>query len=150
MVLFLSTNDNGLIYVSGLNDYLNEILDVLPGIGIFLSLYGDASMQLTQVIQNYFRNPNEREEVWNRRVPSAHMSIKVDYGLIFNILWVMIQDEKKHLYMNGEHFFVLVQFVFFLKNCWVCLKGSAVNSLFDIKPPTIKKYLDVDEVLEPH
>jgi len=50
MVLFLSTNDNGLIYVSGLNDYLNEILDVLPGIGIFLSLYGDASMQLTQVI----------------------------------------------------------------------------------------------------
>ena len=80
----LITSDNGLLNLSGVSDYLIGILDVLPG-GIFPSLCGDAIMQLTPVIQNYFRNPSEREDVWNRRMSSTHMSLELDYGLVFNI-----------------------------------------------------------------
>ena len=101
----LSTNNNGLINLSGLSDYLIGFLYVLPG-GIFPSLYGDAIMQLTPVIKNYFRNPSEREEVWNRRMHFACMSIELNYGLIFNVFQVMIQDDNsKHLYTNGEQNF---------------------------------------------
>ena len=81
----LSTNNNGLINLSSLSDYLIGILDVLPGISIFPSLHSFTIMQLTPVIQNYFRNPSEREEVWNRSMSSAHMSIKLDYRLVLNI-----------------------------------------------------------------
>ncbi len=40
----LSDNDNGVLNMSGLSDYLIQILDPLPTIGLYPSIYGDAIM----------------------------------------------------------------------------------------------------------
>jgi hypothetical protein len=81
---------------------------------------------------------------------SAHVSIELDYGLLFNNCCVMIREENKHLYRNGERVFRLGIVCFFLKNCYICLNGSTTNAMFHTTPPSLEEYLNIDEVLEPY
>ncbi len=100
----LSTADNCLINMAGLNEYLLSFLQV-PPTDFYPSLYGDAIMQLTPVIQSYVQNPTERQQIWNRRMASCRMSIELDNGLLFNLFHIMISGEELlHLYMVSKCF----------------------------------------------
>ena len=146
----LSTNDNGLINLSGVCDYLaNDVLEVIPGHQQFPSLFGDAIMPLTACSQSYYRNPTPLQSYWNRRMSSARMSIEHDYALLFNIFKIMISGDHQ-LLRNGEHIFRIGIVCFFLKNCYVCLNGSTTNTLFSSSPPALEEYIPVDEELEPY
>jgi hypothetical protein len=79
----LSTNDNGVINLSRISDYLLHILNPMHSHGLFPSLFGDSIMQLTPVIQSYCRIQNGRNTVWRKRMSSARMCIELDYGLLF-------------------------------------------------------------------
>ena len=79
----LSTNDNGVINMSGISSYLLNILQIILELGLYPSLYGDAIMPLTPTIQSYVRNPTVVEDIWNRRMSLACMCIELDYGLLY-------------------------------------------------------------------
>ncbi len=146
----LSTADNGLINMAGLNEYLLSLLQVLPT-GFYPTVYGDAIMQLTPVIQSYVRNPTERQHIWNRRMASCRMSIELDYGSLFNLFRIMISGEELlHLYTNGEQVFQLGIVCFFLKNCYVCFNGSTTTSMFGTTAPNIDEYIPLDEDIDPY
>ena len=146
----LSTADNGLINMAGLNEYLLRLLDRLPT-GHFPSVYGDAIMQLTPVIQSYFRNPSDRQRIWNRRMASCRMSIELDYGMLFNLFKILTSGEVLlHLFNNGEEVFQLGIVCFFLKNCYICFNGSTTNTMFGTEPPIIDEYLPLEEVIPPY
>jgi hypothetical protein len=72
----LSNNDNCVVNLSGLNQHLLSILTPIAETGFYPALYGDAIMQLTPVMLSFFRNPDVRQRIWNRRMSSAHMSIE--------------------------------------------------------------------------
>jgi hypothetical protein len=144
----LSNNDNGMVNLSGLNQHLLSILTPTAETGFYPALYGDAIMQLTPVLLSYFRNPDDRQRIWNRRMSSARMSIELDYGLLFNNFRVMIREENKQLYRNGLTVFRLGIVCCFLKNCYICLNGSTTNGMFNTTPQSIEEYLNVVEVIE--
>jgi hypothetical protein len=143
----LSQNDNGMINLSGLSDYLLSLLQPMPSHNLYPTVFGDSIMQLTPVIQSYPRTDSARSRIWKRRMASARMSIELDYGLLFNNFRIMIKENDHHLFNNGEHTFRLGIVCFFLKNCYVCLNGSTTNTMFDVDPPTLEQYLPIDEEL---
>jgi hypothetical protein len=89
----LSTNDNGMINLSGISDYLLQLLNPMHSHGLFPTLFGDSIMQLTPVIQSYCRIQNGRNTVWRKRMASSRMCIELDYGLLFNNFRIMIREE---------------------------------------------------------
>jgi hypothetical protein len=52
--------------MSGLSDYLVQILHPLPTIGLYPSIYGDAIMPLKPKLQGYIRNGDAVEQIRNR------------------------------------------------------------------------------------
>jgi len=64
----LSDNDNGVFNMSGLTDYLIEILDPIAEINLYPTVYGDAIFPLTPVTQGYIRNPDPIERIRNKRI----------------------------------------------------------------------------------
>lgn len=82
-----------------------SLLDRLPT-GHFPSVYGDAIMQLTPVVQSYFENPSDKQRKWDRKMATCWMFIELDYGMLFNLFKVMTSGEMLlHLYNNGEEVF---------------------------------------------
>jgi hypothetical protein len=43
-----------------------SILTPIAETGFYPALYGDAVMQLKPVLLSYFRNPDDRQRIWNR------------------------------------------------------------------------------------
>jgi hypothetical protein len=146
----LSTNDNGMINLSGISDYLLQLLNPMHSHGLFPSLFGDSIMQLTPVIQSYSRIQNGRNTVWRKRMSSARMCIELDYGLLFNNFRIMIREESHQNLNHGILNFRLGIVCFLLKNCYICLNGSTTNTMFNTTPPSIQEYLPLDEEIIGH
>jgi hypothetical protein len=86
----LSDNDNALLNFSGASSYLMQILEPIPEIGLFPSIYGDSIISLTLTIQGYIRNMDDIESIRNRRMNSCRMCIEHGYGQLFNLFQIII------------------------------------------------------------
>jgi hypothetical protein len=143
----LAQNDNGVINLSGLVDYLMHLLEPMPAHNLYPSLFGDSITQLSPVTQSYATVDSPRNRVWKHRLSSARQSIELDYGLLFNNFRIMIKEYDHRMFQNGEHTFHLAIVCFFLKNCYVCFNGSTTNTMFNSNPPSIAEYLPLEEDL---
>ena len=56
----MSHNDIGIVNMSGLEQYLQETLDFVPGNTMFLTLFGDAIFVPSPVVTNRILNSNFR------------------------------------------------------------------------------------------
>ena len=79
-----------LLNLSGVSLYLMQILDPIPDIGLYPSIYGDSIMPLTPTIQGYIRNADFIESIRNRRMNSCRMCIEHGYGQLFNLFQIII------------------------------------------------------------
>jgi len=140
-------NDNGILNLSGLADYLVSLLSMIPGTNFFPALYGDAIFALSATIIGRFPTPcDEPQTVVNKRMSTVRMSEEHAYGLVFNLFRLLSQQRQMSLLRDGATKRRLGVITFFLYNCYTCFRHNGANTMFRTTPPTLAEYLPLDEV----
>ena len=153
-----SHNDLGVLNMSGLAHYLEDILHpeyTMEG-GILPALYGDAIFQSENysTIVSRFDLVGTEEEIalyrkLNYRMSGVRQSIEHMYGQLFNLLRILKTPRQHQIFRGGNSAYRLGIVCFFILNCYTCFNGSPCNSMFDSTPPTIESYLPLDKDLQP-
>ena len=146
----MSHNDIGIMNMSGLEQYLQETLNFIPGSTMFPTLFGDAIFVPSPVITNRILNSDLTQEIIDKRMNSIRQSVELTYGLFFGIFHLFKEPQKFHLFNQGELSYRTGMVGFFLLNCYTCLRGNVVTSFFDTQPPSIEEYLPLDEDIPPY
>ena len=123
-------NDKGVLNMSGLVDYMMSILPPIQGVGL-PGLYGDRIFDTYAVLYRAILNPDENEEILNRRMNSLRESIELAYGSLFNYFHFLRDKSKIKTLTHKRRATRLGIVVFLLSNCMTCLRGNQVNSMFD-------------------
>jgi hypothetical protein len=146
-----NTNDNGILNLSGLADYLMSILQpIASGIGNFFpAVYGDGIFAVSATVFGRYRTPlSDWEEVVNIRMASLRVCIEHCFSSYFNLFKLLKTTRQMSVLRTSADKLRLCTVCFFLLNCHTCMNGSATNTAFGTVPPSIEEYLPVDEVLE--
>ncbi len=141
-------NDNGVQNMSGLNNYL---LDLLHGIfigGLFPALYCDGIFAVLATILPRFRNPTNDLHILNMRLASLRECIEHVLGDHRNRFGIFRFHNRLHLFDRGVHVRKMCMVSFFILNCYYCLDGTRCR-FFGHIPPTLEEYLPLDEELIP-
>lgn len=146
----LRQNDNGVQNMSGLNNYLVDLLQghVLAG-GRLPALYCDGIFGLNATIVRRFVNPTRIEGLININFASVREVIEhvfADHSQMFGFM--EHGTRRMHLRMNGVGIRRMCMNSFFIQNCIYCLQGTR-NRLFGQLPPTLDEYIPLDEILDP-
>jgi hypothetical protein len=146
-----NNNDNGILNLSGLADYLMSCLQpIASGIdNFFPAVYGDGIFAVSATVFGRFRAPlSDWEEVVNIRMASLRICIEHLFGSYFNLFKLLKTTRQMTVIRTSADKLRLCTVCFFLLNCYTCMNGSATNTIFGTVPPTIDEYLPLDEVLE--
>lgn len=150
----LRQNDNGVQNISGLNNYLMDLLH-----GIFVghsgdnddlhpALYCNDIFAVLPTILPRFTNPTPDQHLLNLRLASLRQCIEH----VFGDHWVRFKffavPYYLHLFNRGVKVRRLSLVSFFVLNCYYCINGTRCR-YFGHVPPTLDDYLPLDEVLEP-
>ena len=142
-------NDNGVQNLSGLNDYLVQILQPLwhnQSVPIYPALYGDGIFATLATIIKPYQQPNEIQAIINTRFSSLREDIEHKFSQVFNIYKILRAQHRHQLFYNAEwirkQFFVCL----FLTNCHTCFSESR-NRRYNTRAPTIQRHLPLDEEL---
>jgi hypothetical protein len=146
-------NDNGLLNMSGLNDYL---VSILGGLRVgqtqrYPALYGDGIFSRLATIVPRYRNPTEEEERKNFRMSALRIFIEHLFR-IHDSLFQAVHEYRRLRFRNGEHTYKHTLMSFFVWNCYQSMYNSfnAFNTEgFEITPPDLETYLPLDENLAP-
>jgi len=139
-------NDNGILNLSGLADYLVSILSKIPGYNFFPALYGDAIFALSATIVSRYQTPcTEWESMVNKRMSAVRICEEHAYGSVFNLFRLLTVQRQMTLLRNGATKRRLGVVTFFLHNCYTCFRGNGANTMFRTVPPTIAEYLPLHE-----
>ena len=98
----ISHNDIGIMNMSGLEQYLQETLDFIPGTTMFPTVFGDAIFVPSPVITNRILNSDLRQEIIDKRMNSIRQSVELMYGLFFGIFHLFKEPQKFHLFNQRE------------------------------------------------
>ena len=142
-------NDNGLQNISGLCDYLVELLGDTRVGGFFPCLYGDSIFAVLPTIVPRQRSP----------CPLAGKLVNMRLATLRQICEHVNADHKNHfhlwelprylrLFRKGGSVRRLATNSFFLLNCYYCLHGTRCR-YFGQAPPTLEDYIPLDEVIDP-
>jgi hypothetical protein len=152
-----SHNDVGVLNLSRLQEYLEEILfpdHVMAG-GLLPVLYSDAIFQHinhTTIIARYDLIGMQQEMDFlrrlNFRMSGIRQSIEHMYGQLFNLFRLLKTPRQFKLYHEGQLAYRVGVICFFVLNCYTCLNGSPCNSMFNTEPPTLQEYLPLLEPLQ--
>ena len=88
----LGHNNNGVLSVSGLNDYLISLLQPLYQEGpnlIFPALYGDGIFSTLGAIVKPYPNPNHEQKIVNTRFSSLREDIEHKFSQLFGLFQVL-------------------------------------------------------------
>ena len=144
----LRQNDTGVLNMSGLNNYLVEILNGFLVGGLFPCLYCDGIFPTLATIVPRFVNPSPEQTLQNIIFASQRQCIEHVFGDHRNRFKWFGMPHRLRLFNQG----VLVRkeclLSFFMLNCFYCLDGTR-GGYFQCIPPTLEEYLPLDEVLEP-
>ena len=141
-------NDNGTLNMSGLSDYL---VDLLTGnlIGrLFPCLYCNGiSPNLSTILPRY-TNPTDEEKLLNLIFVSQRQCIEHVFGdhrIRFKLFSI---PHYLRLFNQGVKVQKEWLLSFFILNCHYCLDGTR-SRYFGHAPPTLEEYLPLDEELRP-
>ena len=134
----VAQNDAGMINLSGLEEYLRDILEPyrVGEAQLLPAVYGDAIYQPSEVI--LVRNA---DSLYFRRLNSAREKIEHEFGL-YAILWKKLrQTDSIKLYDNGSYVVKRIIVYWFITNCYTCLNENTVTARFGIPPSSLSEYL---------
>jgi hypothetical protein len=141
-------NDNGTLNMSGLSDYL---VDLLTGnlIGrLFPCLYCDGIFPILSTILPRYTNPTAEERLLNLIFASQRQCIEHVFGdhrIHYKLFSV---PNYLRLFNQGVKVRKECLLSFFILNCHYCLDGTR-SRYFGHAPPTLEEYLPLDEELRP-
>jgi hypothetical protein len=154
----LAHNDQGMQNMSGLNDYLETLLNgqQLPPSFVFLpALYADGIFSpLPSIIPKYIQTnrltPLTRfQSRLNQRMASSRICIEHCFCSLHKTYFALFQNTTRlRLFCRGEHVRKLVLTSFLTLNCFFCL-NHASSSMFGLVPPDLVDYLPINKVLVP-
>ena len=123
----LRHNDNGILNMSGLLDYIQDLIGHirLPVHGLCPSLYTDAIYQLTPNITPRIINPVNDNATWMDIRMSGLREYEDHLFSDFKTLFAIYnQPFKNRMLNNGHHFIKMLMFLFFVLNCYYCIHGT--------------------------
>ena len=144
----LRQNDNGVQNISGLNNYLLQLLTGIFLGGLFPCLYCDGIFAVLSTILPRFTNPTPELHQLNMRLASLRQCIEhvfADHRVRFKIFTV---PHYLSLFNNGVKVRRMCLVSFFVLNCYYCICGTRCRYFGHI-PPTLEDYLPLDEMLHP-
>ena len=147
-VAALRHNDNGMVNLSGLSQYLHSLLlpYALPS-NLLPCAYGDGIFTLLPTIIPRFKRPNDAERRYNIRMSSLRMFEEHIFGDFKTMFPIFHCRHRLRLFENGVFIRQLIVVCFFVYNCRQCFSQSRTR-LFNVNAPTIEAYLPLDEELE--
>ena len=144
----LRQNDNGVQNMSGLNNYLVELLaGTLLG-GLLPCLYGDGIFRILATIIPRYVNPTEAEQFLNLRYASLRQCIEHVFGDHRNRFQIFSVPHRLHLFNRGEKIRRMTLVSFFILNCYYSINGTR-SRYFGHMAPTLEEYIPLWEVLHP-
>jgi hypothetical protein len=153
-------NDNGALNLSNLNV---DMMRLQPEVTqarqngenmLYYSIYDDAIFPLLNCITGRHRQPlqgelTEREDAENFAMRRIRTSAEWPYETATNLFHILESKYNKHLLgHNREPNLVVGQqlrVLMFMYNIYVCLNGSKFSRFFNIIPPTLEEYLQVED-----
>ena len=145
----LRHNDNGVLNLSGLNEYLIQILDPLYSNGnqaVYPPVYGDSIFTPVATVTRPYLNPNHEQKIVNTRMSSLREDIEHKFSDVFNLYQVLRAACRHHLFWNGDFVRKLFFNCMFVANCYTCFNESR-NRQFNLRAPTLERYLPLEEEL---
>jgi hypothetical protein len=145
----LRHNDNGVLNLSGLNDYLMQLLTPLywnSTLPVYPAVYGDAIFTSLATVTKPYPSPNLEQRIINTRMSSLREDIEHKFSQVFNSFQVLRCSWRFQMFFNGEHIRRLFFTCLFVSNCYTCFNESR-NRQFNLRAPTIAGYLPLDELL---
>jgi hypothetical protein len=144
----LRQNDNGVLNMSGLNEYLLELLHGIFVDGLFPALYCDGIFAVLATILPRFTNPTPELHLLNMRMASLRQCIEHVFGDHRTRFRIFSIPQYLHLFSNGVKVRRMCLVSFFILNCHYCIDGTR-STFFGHVAPTIEDYLPLDEELVP-
>ena len=147
----LRHNDNGVQNLSGLNEYLVNILQPIYQQGqnlVYPAVYGDAIFTPLATITRPYPSPNHEQRIVNTRFSSLREAIEHKFAQVFGLYQVLRHATRHRLFWNAEDVRKLFFSCLFVSNCYTCFNESR-NQTFNLQAPTIQQYLPLHEVLVP-
>ena len=130
--------------MSGLNDYLQDILEPMGDTFVYPAIYCDAIYQLAETIINRYANPNGLEQIINFKMAVQRIFIEHQFSDVKK-LFKIFQAKRQHRVTEGEADYLMhvIFTVFILHNCKTCFSGTR-SGYFELTPPTIEEYLPLN------
>jgi len=136
-------NDNGILNLSRLADYLFSIFPILAN-GLLVALYADGIFQLHQCIFGRLRHQILGEAaIIYQRYNAMRIVIEHSYARL-RMFRLFTSGRKLSLYHRGNHPRELLVSAFLLANCCTIFNGSTCSSMFYLHPPSLDEYLPLD------
>ena len=145
----LRHNDNGVQNLSGLNEYLIQLLRPLYRVNnilIYPALFGDSIFTPLATITRPYQNPNHAQKIVNTRFASLRECIEHKFAQVFGTYQVLRASWRHQLFFNGEFVRKLFFVCLLVSNCHCCFNESR-NRRFNVRAPTLQQYLPLNEVL---
>ena len=128
--------------MSGLLDKLEEHSNTL--LGEPLCIYGDPAYPLRVHLQRPYHYPNltAQQTEFNRSMSSVRVGVEWVFGDILN--YFKFLDFKKNLKIGLSAVAKIYSVCALLRNALTCLYGSNTSSFFEVNPPTLQEYFQVN------
>lgn len=143
-------NDNGMLNMSNLANYLSRLLApfALPPNFTFLpALYADGIFAVLSTIIPRYRNPNRNERRINMRMSGMRQIIEhafADHRAMFGLFR---NPARLRLFFTGVYVRKLLLTSFLVLNCRYCLT-EVRSGVFGLPSLSLDEYLPLEEVLE--
>ena len=147
----LRHNDNGVQNLSGLNEYLVQILQPLyqqGGLPVYPAIYGDGIFTPLATIMRPYTRPNHEQRIINTRFSSLREDIEHKFAQVFGLYKVLRDATRHRLFWDAEHVRKLFFCCLFTSNCYNCFNESR-NRAYDLRAPTLEQHLPLNEQLIP-
>ncbi len=141
-------NDNGILNVSRLNDYLCWLLSGNFIRGLLPCLYCDGIFAVHPTILPRYVNPTPEQAYLNLKFASERQCIEHVFGDHLMQFKLFSLPHYFQLFDSGVKVQKQCLLSFFMLNCNYCLDGTW-SGYFGHSTPTLEKYLPLDEQLLP-
>ena len=137
----IAHNDLGMINLSGLEEYLADILEEhrVGEAQLLPAVYGDAIYIPSEVIL-----VRGVDSLYFRRMNMLREKIEHEFGL-YSTLWKKFkQTSTIKLFNNGSNVVKKLIVYWLITNCYTCLNENTVTTRFGLPPPSLEEYLGQD------